>query len=193
MTTGTHGEERRMATGTDGTRYDRWLLRTMNDARTKRFHASRGARHRIVAAHVGTTALGLTGMVGCFASAALWPVASLLVALLVWVPLTGLLNSMTRGLLELRVRFLDERQVAERGTAHLWAYRINSWLLTAALLGFYVLWVAGTSMADLAGPLAATGLVAYAVHRLLPLWIAALRVRDEPQDDEEEWPAPVSA
>ncbi|MFE9392088.1 hypothetical protein [Streptomyces sp. NPDC006784] len=176
-----------MTTGTHGTRYDRWLLRTMNDARTKRFHASRGARHRIVAGHLATTGLGLTGMVGCFASAALWPV----VALLVWVPLTGLLNSMTRGLLELRVRFLDERQVAERGTAHLWAYRINSWLLTAALLGFYVLWVAGTSMADLAGPLAATGLVAYVVHRLLPLWIAALRVRDEPQDDDEEWPAPA--
>ncbi|MGI5349341.1 hypothetical protein ACQEU8_14245 [Streptomyces sp. CA-250714] len=180
-----------ISTHADGraTRHDKWLLKTMNDPRTKRYHATRAARLRIVVAHMVTTAVGLAGMVGAYAWAAAWPLAALLVALVVWVPLTGLLNSMTRGLLELRVRVLDERQVAERGEVHARAYRINSWVMTAALLGFYIAWLADSSMAGLAVPLAATGLVVWALHRLLPLWIAALRVQDEPEDDEVAPPA----
>ncbi|MBO8195819.1 hypothetical protein ITI46_29840 [Streptomyces oryzae] len=174
------------ASGTSATRYDTWLLKTMNDARTKRFHATRGARRRIVVAHMAATAVGLAGMVGAYAWASPWPLAALLAALVAWVPLTGFLNSMTRGLLELRVRLLDERQVAERGEVHARAHRINSWVLTAALLGFYAAWLADTSLADLAVPLATTGLLVWALHRLLPLWIAALRVQDEPEDDEVE-------
>ncbi|MGP3973259.1 hypothetical protein ACTWQF_04320 [Streptomyces sp. 8N114] len=171
------------------TGYDTWLLKTMNDARVKRYHATRGARRRIVVAHVVTTAVGLAGMVGSYAWASPWPLVGLLAALLAWIPLTGFLNSMTRGLLELRKRVLDERQVAERGEVHARAYRINSWVMTAALLGFYVAWLAETSLAELAVPLAATGLVVWALHRLLPLWIAALRVQDEPEDDEVAEPA----
>ncbi|MFI8854556.1 hypothetical protein ACIGW3_30740 [Streptomyces sp. NPDC053499] len=170
------------------TRYDRWLFKTMNDARTKRYHATRAARRRIVLAHMATTAAGLAAMVGASAWASPWLLAALPVALLAWVPLTGFLNSMTRGLLELRVRVLDERQVAERGEVHARAHRAVSWVLTAALLGFYVAWLAGATVADLAVPLAAAGLLVWALHRLLPLWIAALRVRDEPEDDEVEAP-----
>ncbi|MBQ0867477.1 hypothetical protein [Streptomyces sp. RK75] len=174
------------STHADGqpTRYDKWLLKTMNDARARRLHATRGARRRIVVAHVVTTAVGLAGMVGAYAWASPWPLAALLVALLLWVPLTGFLNSMTRGLLELRARVLDERQRAERGEVHARAYRVNSWVMTAALLGFYIAWLVEIPLVDLAVPLAATGLAVLTLHRLLPLWIAALRVQDEPEDDE---------
>jgi hypothetical protein len=158
----------------------------MNDARTKRYHATRAARRRIVVAHVIATAVGLAGLAGAYASESPWPLAALLVALFAWLPLTGFLNSMTRGLLELRVRLLDERQVAERATVHATAYRITSSVMTVALMGFYAAWLVDVPMADLAVPLAATGLVVWALHRLLPLWTAALRVQDEPEGEDED-------
>ncbi|MEU2086179.1 hypothetical protein ABZ569_30430 [Streptomyces albus] len=173
-----------MSTSTPATRYDKWLLKTMNDQRVKRYHATRGARLRIVAAHIAVTAAGLAGMVASYLTSSPWPLVVLLVALVAWIPLTGMLNSMTRGLLELRSHLLDERQLAERGTAHATAHRILFWLLTAELLGFWVAGVGYVPMADLAVPLAASLPLLWALHRLLPLWIAALRVRDEPEDDE---------
>ncbi|WP_369209144.1 hypothetical protein [Streptomyces sp. PU-14G] len=177
------------ATRTNATRYDAWMLKTMNDARTKRYHATRRARRRIVVAHIGVTAVGAAGMVTPLAVASRWPLVALVAALVVWIPLMGLLNSMTRGLLELRPRVLDERQLAERGTVHALAYRISSSVMAAALLSFYVAWLTGAGVDALAVPLATAGFGVLVLHWLLPHWIAALRVQDEPEDD-EPWAAP---
>ncbi|MDJ1135954.1 hypothetical protein [Streptomyces iconiensis] len=168
----------------DRGRYDKWTFKTMNDQRTKGYHATRAARRRIVAAHLTTTALGLAAVIGAYAASRPWLLAVLVAAMMVWTPLTGLLNSMTRGLLELRTRLLDERQLAERGTVHTFAHRITGWALTAALFAFLVASLAGASLASLTVPLAATGLALLVVQRLLPLWIAAVRVADEPEDEE---------
>ncbi|UNS98510.1 hypothetical protein MMF93_20155 [Streptomyces tubbatahanensis] len=176
-------------TRSNATRYDTWMLKTMNDARTKRYHATRRARRRIVAAHLAATAVAAAGMVTPLAVSSPWPLVALLVAGLVWIPLMGLLNSMTRGLLELRPRVLDERQLAERGTVHALAYRISSSVMAAALLGFYAAWLAGAGLDALAAPLATAGFGLLVLHWLLPHWIAALRVQDEPEDD-EPWAAP---
>lgn len=166
------------------TRYDKWALRTMNDQRTKRYHATQTARRRIVAAHAVTTALGLAAVLFSYATSTTWPLAVLLVALALWIPLTGLLNSATDGLLELRTRALDERQLAERGTVHTLAHRITGWAMIAAILAFVLTPLTGTPLADQGTPLAATAVTLFAAQRLLPLWLAALRVRDVPDGDE---------
>ncbi|WP_326688502.1 hypothetical protein OIE63_15940 [Streptomyces sp. NBC_01795] len=165
------------------TRHDRWSFRTMNDPRVKRYHATRAARRGIVTAHIALTLVGLAGMSACFVTGRAWLLALPLVALLAWIPATGLLNSMTRGLMELRAHVLDERQLADRGTVHTLAHRVTSGLMTAALLVFFVTSLAGDSLGDMATPLAVTGVFLVGVHHMLPLWIAALRVQDEPLDD----------
>ncbi|GAA2075300.1 hypothetical protein GCM10009801_29880 [Streptomyces albiaxialis] len=165
-------------------RYDTWALRTMNDPRAKRWHATRAARRRFVAAHIVMTAAGTASMIAMYGTGRMWWLALLVLALVAWIPLTGFLNSMTRGLLELRTRMLDERQLAERGAAHTLGHRITGWAMAVALVGFFVAHLAGTELDELAVPLAATGFALFVLHRLLPLWIAALRVEDEPEDDE---------
>ncbi|MFG3252252.1 hypothetical protein [Streptomyces sp. NPDC048172] len=171
-------------TNVRASRYDAWALKTMNDPRAKRWHATRASRRRIVAAHIVTTAVGTTGMIAMYGTGSAWWLALLVVALLAWIPLTAFLNSMTRGLFELRTRMLDERQRAERGTAHTIGHRITGWTMGVALIVFFVAHLAGAALDELAAPLAATGLCLFALQRLAPLWTAALRVEDEPEDDE---------
>ena len=166
------------------TRYDTWALRTMNDPRTKGWHATRAARRRFVVAHVAATVVGVASMISLYWAGRSWWLAPLVVALLVWIPLTGVLNSMTRGLLELRTRMLDERQRAERGAAHTLAHRVTGWVMAAAVVGFFAAHLAGVGLDGLAVPMAATGLCLFILQRLSPLWVAALRAEDEPEDDE---------
>ncbi|GAA2633369.1 hypothetical protein [Streptomyces axinellae] len=168
------------------TRYDTWSFRTMNDPRIKRYHATRAARRGIVATHAVVTAVALAGMTAGCATGRTWLLAVPLVALLVWIPATGLLNSMTRGLLELRARVLDERQLAERGIVYSRAHRATSGLMAAALLGFFVTTSTGDDPRDLSVPLAVTAVFLAVLHHLLPLWIAALRVQDEPLDEPDD-------
>ncbi|NSC23437.1 hypothetical protein FM076_20690 [Streptomyces albus subsp. chlorinus] len=175
-----------MSTGTPATRYDKWLLKTMNDTRTKRYHATRAARRRIIAAHMAATVVGVAALVTGYAREDLWPLVWMLVALVAWIPLTGLLNSMTYGLLDLRTRVLDERQIAERGAVHAVAYRVTSWMMALTLLGFYAAWTLDVPLSDLAVPLASAGLSVFVLHRLLPLWIAALRAQDPPEEEPDE-------
>jgi hypothetical protein len=174
---------------THTTHYDKWSFRTMNDPRVKRYHATRTARRRIVAGHIALTAVGLAGMAAYYATGRGWLPAVPLVALLAWIPATGLLNSMTRGLLELRARVLDERQLADRGTVHTLAHRFTSGLMTTALLAFFATSLAGVPLRDMATPLAVTAVFLIGLHFMLPLWIAALRVQDEPLDDPLDDPA----
>jgi hypothetical protein len=176
--TGTH-------THTAGhTRHDAWTYRTMNDPRARRFTATRAQRRGVVAAQIVLTGAQLAGLCGLTLTGRLWWAAVLSGALLLWVPATGLLNGTTRGLLELRARMLDERQLAERGTVHTLAHRAS---LTVMLLAFaaFLLTHRGLDvpLPDLAAPIAVTALGVLVAHWMLPLWIAALRVPDDPADD----------
>ncbi|MDT0341301.1 hypothetical protein [Streptomyces litchfieldiae] len=188
MTADARNERHRANDGNEGnddmtaepTTYDRRMLRLMNREDGARLHARRGQRRAWTAAHIALTA----------ATPAAFPLAGdnavLLLALVVpltlaWCVCTGVLNASTRGLLELRARVLDERQLAERGRAHTAAHRAQLSLMLAAFAGLGI--AVGISGEITAGPLAAVLLGLLLTHWLLPLWIAALRAPDEPQDD----------
>ncbi|WP_019547007.1 hypothetical protein [Streptomyces sulphureus] len=162
---------------------DRRLHRIMNDPRTKPYHATAGRRRALVLAHTAATAAGFTGLVVLYAAHNAWWAALIAAALLVWVPLTGLLNSMTDGLFELRPRMLDERQLAERAAVHGLAFRVVRLVVLAAVLAFAGLAATGIALADLAGALAGTGVGLLLLQGLLPLWLAAVRVEDVPADE----------
>lgn len=163
------------------TRHDRRMLTLMNDDRYRSLHATRARRRGLVAAHVVLTAVLL---------ALLWVLpdhgpplyAALLVSLAAWCVVTGTLNLATRGLLELRSRVLDERQLAERGRVHAAAHRTSLALQLAVLFVLYLAHEHGDARPT--APLLLGVLFALLVaHWLLPLWIAALTARDEPGDD----------
>ncbi len=161
------------------TRHDAWMLKTMNNQRIKRFHATKASRNCFVTLHVAlTTAAAASGGM-LFVSHRAWWVAVLAVALVMWMPVTGILNSSTDGLLELRSRVLDERQLTERNTVHALAHRATLGAMVSALAGFVIADVSRESFDTLATPLAVTGFAVMLLHWLLPLWIAVVRVPDD--------------
>ncbi|MGW7351703.1 hypothetical protein [Streptomyces sp. NPDC054784] len=173
-------------TGTDArgaTRLDRWTYGRMNDPRLHHLHATRVQRRRIVCAHIGVTAVATAALVLLYGlGQPRWAVA-VLAATVLWIPLTGLLNSMTRGLLELRLRILDERQIAEREAVLARAHRGTLFLLSAAFLGIFGAHASGVTLHDLGAPIAVVGVVALVAHWLMPLWIAGFRAQDECDDE----------
>ncbi len=176
-------------TGTDAhttgrTRRDAWMFRTMNDPRLRRLHATRPQRRRLVAAHLILSAAMVAALASFALTGRLWWTAPLIGALLLWIPVTATLNSMTRGLLELRTRMLDERQLDERGTVHTLAHRASLATMLLAFAGLTLAHRADVVSSGLVAPVAVTGLAVLLVHWLLPLWIAALRAQDEPPADD---------
>ncbi|MEU4066536.1 hypothetical protein AB0F25_29845 [Streptomyces wedmorensis] len=163
------------------TRYDRHMYALMNDRRAAAAHATTTRRRLAVTAHVALTAVGVGAWIGTVFGPGWGPALVVASALLPWVLLTGVLNGSTRGLLELRGRMLDERQLVERDRVRALAHRITLWLLMAAVIG------AGTysTLADAPLRAAVTPVLVgvLAAHWMMPLWVAALRVQDEPADD----------
>lgn len=163
------------------TRYDATMLRVMNRREYARWHETRGRRAAWTAIHVVLTAavpavFALSGGSGLLLLALLVPLT------LAWCVCTGVLNSATRGLLELRARVLDERQLAERGRAYTTAHRVQSALLVVGL-GALLL---GERLSDESVGVGTVLAVLFALlltHWLLPLWFAVLRTADEPEDD----------
>ena len=164
------------------TRYDRLMLRVMNNPRGRSLHATRGRRRAFVVLHVAVVgamvALLTTGTTTqdralLFGGLALLPV---------FVLATGVLNGATRGLLELRARALDERQLAERGRVHSVAHR-TSLLLQLVVLAAALLYEASGTVPTSALWTALVGLLV--AHWLLPLWTAAIRQPDEPVEADE--------
>ncbi|GAB2598453.1 hypothetical protein GCM10027168_34310 [Streptomyces capparidis] len=155
------------------TRYDRYLLRTMNDPRLHAVSATAVRRRLLVAAHVVLTAAAFANVLALKE----WPglLATLPFLVLVWCVTTGAVNAATRGLLELRARVLDERQLAERGRVHTLAHRA-----TLAVAG---LALAVSLVAEVPVPAPAVAGAAVAVLWLMPLWTACLTVRDEPGEE----------
>ncbi|WP_338783004.1 hypothetical protein [Streptomyces sp. DG1A-41] len=118
-------------TTTHLTRYDRSMLRLMNDRRGQAWYATAARRRLAVAAHI-TLTVAIGALMSHFLLAKdepLWPVAATAVLLLPWMVATGLINGATRGLLELREHLLDERQSAERSRVLARAHRMTpcSW------------------------------------------------------------------
>ncbi|GEB55780.1 hypothetical protein [Streptomyces gardneri] len=167
------------------TRYDRHMYALMNDRRAAAVHATTTRRRLAVTAHVALTAVGVGAWIGTVFGPG-WGLALVVAgALLPWVLLTGVLNGSTRGLLELRGRMLDERQLVERDRVRALAHRITLWLLVAAVIGAG----AYSALADAPLRAAVTPVLVgvLAAHWMMPLWVAALRVQDELGDTEDEF------
>lgn len=164
------------------TRHDRRMFAVMNDRRAGALYATAARRRTAVAAHVTLTGAGLAAGLGSYASDRTWPAFALIAVVLPWCVATGVINGATRGLLELRTPVLDERQVAERDRVRARAHRLTT-LLLAIALGVVAGgdWTGRAEAGTLLVPVLATVFVA---HWLMPLWVAGLSVRDEPEQEE---------
>ncbi|MFB7916053.1 hypothetical protein [Streptomyces sp. NPDC056061] len=166
------------------TRYDRSMLRLMNDRRAMPLYATAARRRLVVAVHLMLTAA--IGSLMAYASLAdgtpVWALVVMAVLLPPWMIATGAINGATRGLLELRERALDERQSDERARVQARAHRVMSLLLAAAAACLLIAHVAdGHALKTYAAPVLVAVL---AVHWLMPLWVAGLMVRDEPAEED---------
>ncbi|WP_415948096.1 hypothetical protein [Streptomyces sp. KLOTTS4A1] len=166
------------------TRYDRGMLRLMNDRRGRALYATAARRRLAVAAHLVLTAAigGLMAYSYLAEGKPFWALAVMAVLLLPWMVATGTINGATRGLLELRERALDERQSVERARVQARAHRAMTLLLGAAAAG---LLAAGAARGEAPTAYAAPVLIAVlTVHWLMPLWVAGLMAQDEPGEDD---------
>lgn len=169
-------------TTTPMTRYDRSMLRLMNNPQGRPLYATAVRRRLAVTAHLVLT-MAIGGLMTYFFLAngqPFWAFAVVAALLLPWMVATGAINAATRGLLELRERALDERQSAERARVRARAQKAMTVLLAATAAG---LLTAGA--ADGHPPTAPAAAVLFAVlvvHWLMPLWVAGLMAQDEPAE-----------
>ncbi|MFA3877856.1 hypothetical protein ABS735_30045 [Streptomyces sp. MMCC 100] len=166
------------------TRYDRSMLRLMNDRRGLPLYATAARRRLVVGAHLVLTAAigGLMTYPYLAQGEPVWPFVAVAVLLLPWMVATGAINAATRGLLELRERALDERQSAERSRVQARAHRTTTLLLAATAVGLLVAGAAdGNAPTAYAAPVVIAVLV---VHWLMPLWVAGLMAQDEPTESD---------
>ncbi|MGW0316163.1 hypothetical protein [Streptomyces flavidovirens] len=164
------------------TRHDRRMFALMNREEGAALYATAARRRFFVGAHILMTVPWMVCWnVVVFGERHVWALVATLALLLPWCFVTGVINSATRGLLELRGRVLDERQLAERDRARARAHRLTSGLLLAAALGVGAAgWFGDVQVEGLIAPVL---IAVLAVHWLMPLWVAGLMVRDEPADD----------
>ncbi|OEJ25430.1 hypothetical protein AR457_14160 [Streptomyces agglomeratus] len=164
------------------TTHDRRMFALMNREEGSALHSTATRRRLFVGAHILMTAASVVCWnIVVFGERRDWALVVILALLLPWCFATGVINTATRGLLELRGRVLDERQLAERDRARARAHRLTSGLLLAAALGVGAAgWTGGVPVEGLIAPVLAAVL---ATHWLMPLWVAGLMVRDEPADE----------
>lgn len=163
------------------TAYDRRMYTLMNRREGQALHATAARRRAVVVTHVVLTLLGSAAWIAGSATGQKWPLYVLLGLLLPWCLATGLINGATRGLLELRGRVLDERQLAERDQVFARAHRATTGVLAAAVA--VTLGVGGLADARVEALVAPVLVEALVVQWLMPLWIAGLTVKDEPADE----------
>ncbi|MFJ6575590.1 hypothetical protein ACIQMY_06440 [Streptomyces sp. NPDC091368] len=163
------------------TRYDRRMYAVMNDRRAAAAYATAPRRRLLVGAHIALTAIGVGAWIATVFGPGYGQLVLVVAVLLPWMVLTGMLNGSTRGLLELRGRMLDERQLIERDRVRALAHRITLWLLVvvAGAVGGYGV-VADAPLRAAVTPVLVGVL---AVHWMMPLWVAGLRVQDDLGDD----------
>ncbi|WP_432067880.1 hypothetical protein [Streptomyces sp. C10-9-1] len=166
---------------TTATKYDRRMYAIMNDRAAAPMYATATRRRAVIGAHVLLTAVGFAAWALTIFGDARWPLFAMLAVLPLWVVATGVINGATRGLLELRRRMLDERQLAERDRVHAVAHRITGLLLLLVAVGAGAAgWIGGVQVEGVVVPVL---FAALAVHLLTPLWVAGLRIQDDPAED----------
>ncbi|WBB58644.1 hypothetical protein O7599_23835 [Streptomyces sp. WMMC500] len=167
------------------TKHDRAMFRLMNDPAGRPVFATAARRRAVVAAHVALTGATLASVTLLYALDDAWLIAPLAVLLVPWMVATGFLNGGTRGLLELRTRMLDERQLADRDRARAVAHRAATALLALAAAVFVLGEAAG---ADGLPGVPGVWVLVYALAAvwLMPLWVAGLQARDEPAEESED-------
>ncbi|WP_374986186.1 hypothetical protein [Streptomyces fradiae] len=167
------------------TRFDQRMYTIMNRREGAPLFATVGRRRALVAAHVVLTAASAAAWLAVVVGdvyAALFAMPALL---LPWMVATGAINAATRGLLELRGRMLDERQLAERDRVRAIAHRVTTTLLLAGTAGYGALLWATEVRAD--ATLGFTVLfAAFVTHWLMPLWVAGLRAEDDIRGDADD-------
>ncbi|MEU7280253.1 hypothetical protein AB0A69_15930 [Streptomyces sp. NPDC045431] len=161
------------------TRHDRRMYALMNRREATALYATAARRRAVVGAHVLMTLASIAlWLLMVLDGDALWPAVALLALVLPWCVATGAINAATRGLLELRGRMLDERQLTERDRVRALAHRITTGLLLLAAAGMgAVTWFAEVRFEGLAFAVLFSALV---IHWVMPLWVAGLRAEDEP-------------
>ncbi|QKW08747.1 hypothetical protein HUT18_22585 [Streptomyces sp. NA04227] len=168
----------------EATRYDRRMYALMNRREAASWYATAARRRLFVLGHIALSAASVACWLYAVVGDRDWALLVLLAALLPWCVATGVINTATKGLLELRRHVLDERQRAEKDQVVSRAHRLTTWLLAAATAGAGALAWSGTAeLRTLAFPVLFTVLVA---HWLMPLWVAGLSARDEPAEDPAE-------
>ncbi len=166
------------------TRHDRRMVALMNRSEGAALYATAGRRRLVVGVHIALTAASVAAWLGTVAGESPWAMYVLLALLLPWCVATGLINAATRGLLELRHRALDERQLAEKHRVVARAHRLTTWVLLAAAAGVGALtWLGEADTGALAFPVL---FAVFVVHWIAPLWVAGLTAADEPLADEDE-------
>ncbi|MFJ9646429.1 hypothetical protein ACWEPM_11675 [Streptomyces sp. NPDC004244] len=166
---------------TTATKYDRRMYAIMNDRAPAPMYATATRRRVVIGAHLLLTAAGFAAWATTIFSDARWPLFAMLAVLPLWMVATGVINGATRGLLELRSRMLDERQLAERDRVHAVAHRITGVLLLLAAVGAGAAgWLGDVRVEGLVSPVLFAVLT---VHLLMPLWVAGLRIQDDPTED----------
>ncbi|OAH13147.1 hypothetical protein [Streptomyces jeddahensis] len=164
------------------TRYDRRMFELMNRPEAAVLYATARRRRLVVAAHIVLTLASLAAWLGTVLGESAWVMYALLALLLPWCVATGVINAATRGLLELRHRALDERQIADKRRVVTRAHRLTTWVLLAAAAGVGALtWLGEVDTEALAFPVL---FAVFVVHWIAPLWVAGLTVADGPVDDE---------
>ncbi|WP_418958672.1 hypothetical protein [Streptomyces tritici] len=164
---------------TTATRFDQRMYAVMNNREGAPLYATAGRRRAVVFTHMALTAGGFGAF---FVWGGVAGALTMVALLLPWVVMTGAINGATRGLLELRGRMLDERQMVERDRVRSIAHRLTGWLLLAGTAAVVLL--AAYTDVDLSGVPAPLMVAVLVLHRLTPLWVAGLRVQDDPADDE---------
>ncbi|MFI9228892.1 hypothetical protein [Streptomyces rimosus] len=178
-TTGTNPTARRPRT-----RYDERMYALMNRREGAALYATTRQRRAVVVAHVLLTVASLAAEFSAFATATVWLVFLPLVLMIPWCIATGVLNAATRGLLELRTRVLDERQLAERNRVRALAHRLTTYVLLCAAAGAIVIGKLGGL--TVGGAVLPVLISAFVVHWLMPLWVAGMTAQDEPADETDE-------
>ncbi|MEE1820342.1 hypothetical protein PUR59_35685 [Streptomyces sp. SP18ES09] len=163
------------------TRYDRRMYAVMNDRRAAAAYATAPRRRLLVGAHIALTATGVGAWIATVFGPGYGELVLVVAVLLPWMVLTGMLNGSTRGLLELRGRMLDERQLIERDRVRALAHRLTLWLLVAVAGAVGVYGVVADAPLRAAVTPVLVGVLA--VHWMMPLWVAGLRVQDDLGDD----------
>ncbi|WP_409239228.1 hypothetical protein [Streptomyces sp. PA5.6] len=158
------------------TGYDRRMYAIMNRREGAVLHATAARRRAVVVTHIVLTAVGIACWLYSVLGDDRWATFGLIGVLLPWCVATGVINGATRGLLELRVRALDERQRAEKDRVAARAQHVMMWLLLAAAVGTGLAGFAGVEIEGLIFPVLFS---VFVVHWLMPLWLAGLMAADD--------------